>query len=415
MACTASPGCAAATSTARRGTTPVAAANKQRVFDDFHAAADWLVAQGYTPRDLLALHGGSNGGLLMGAAITQRPDLAPAVWCAVPLLDMIRFPQFLIARLWTDEYGDPDVDEEFGWLHAYSPYHHVHEGGAYPAVLFTTAEGDTRVDPCHARKMAARSPRRAPSQAERPILLSQAGRAGHGVGKPAGMRVNEGADVLAFFCWQLGVEHLRMTAVGELRHRVAGRAVGGASGSTSIDGVARIGGIALRFVPRPTVGRERAVVGWGLRPARPTRAADGASTAWPPPRSHAPPRGPPPAITRWASSASTIVVVMTSSLERTCGAIEAATGEPLKRDPRGRRHPPGLPSARRADRRGGRVTAGHGADGLVLGLRVERGRPARRVRSTRPRPGLAAEGRGAAGPVHRHRPQPRPGSGCRLP
>jgi prolyl oligopeptidase len=130
-------------------------ANKQNVFDDFHAAADWLVAQGYTSRDRLALHGGSNGGLLMGVAVTQRPDLAPAVWCAVPLLDMIRFPQFLIARLWTDEYGDPDVAEEFGWLHAYSPYHHVHDGGAYPAVLFTTAEGDTRVDPCHARKMAA--------------------------------------------------------------------------------------------------------------------------------------------------------------------------------------------------------------------------------------------------------------------
>jgi prolyl oligopeptidase len=182
--------------------------NKQRVFDDFHSAADWLVAQGYTRRELLALHGGSNGGLLMGAAITQRPDLAPAVWCAVPLLDMIRFPQFLIARLWTDEYGDPDVDEEFGWLWGYSPYHHVRHDGAYPAVLFTTAEGDTRVDPCHARKMAALLTEASASQAERPILLWQAGRAGHGVGKPASMRVREGADVLAFFCWQLDVEHL---------------------------------------------------------------------------------------------------------------------------------------------------------------------------------------------------------------
>ena len=94
--------------------------------------------------------------LLMGAALTQRPDLARAVWCAVPLLDMIRFPQFLIARLWTDEYGDPDVADEFGWLWGYSPYHRVSEGAAYPAVMFTTAEGDTRVDPCHARKMAAR-------------------------------------------------------------------------------------------------------------------------------------------------------------------------------------------------------------------------------------------------------------------
>ena len=92
--------------------------NKQHVFDDFHAAADWLVAQGFTARERLALHGGSNGGLLMGVAISQRPDLAPAVWCAVPLLDMIRFAQFLIARLWTDEFGDPDVEEEFRWLHA---------------------------------------------------------------------------------------------------------------------------------------------------------------------------------------------------------------------------------------------------------------------------------------------------------
>ena len=89
--------------------------NKQQVFNDFFAAADWLVSQGYTSRERLSVYGGSNGGLLMGAVITQRPDLAPAVWCAVPLLDMIRFPQFLIARLWTDEYGDPDVAEEFGW------------------------------------------------------------------------------------------------------------------------------------------------------------------------------------------------------------------------------------------------------------------------------------------------------------
>ncbi len=181
-------------------------ANKQRVFDDFHAAADWLVGEGYTSRARLAIHGGSNGGLLMGVAITQRPDLAPVVWCAVPLLDMIRFPQFLIARLWTDEYGDPDVAEEFGWLHAYSPYHHVVGGAAYPAVLFTTAEGDTRVDPCHARKMAAALTAAGSNQSERPILLAQAGRAGHGVGKPASMRVHEGADVLAFFSWQLGIE-----------------------------------------------------------------------------------------------------------------------------------------------------------------------------------------------------------------
>jgi prolyl oligopeptidase len=180
--------------------------HKQNVFDDFAAAADWLVAQGLTSRERLAIYGRSNGGLLVGAALTQRPDLAAAVWCGVPLLDMIRFPRFLIARLWTDEYGDPDVAEEFGWLYAYSPYHRVREGEAYPAVLFTTAEGDTRVDPCHARKMTALLTWAATGQHERPILLHQEGRAGHGVGKPASKRVDELADALAFFSWQLGVD-----------------------------------------------------------------------------------------------------------------------------------------------------------------------------------------------------------------
>jgi prolyl oligopeptidase len=181
-------------------------AAKQNVFDDFHAAADWLVANGYTSRDLLAIEGGSNGGLLMGAAITQRPDLVRAVHCAVPLLDMIRFPHFLIARLWTDEYGDPEVVEDFGWLHAYSPYHHVTEGAEYPAVLFTTAEGDSRVDPLHARKMTAMLTWASSSQLEHPILLRQSGRSGHGQGKPANMRVHDDADVLSFLCWQLGIE-----------------------------------------------------------------------------------------------------------------------------------------------------------------------------------------------------------------
>ena len=183
-------------------------ANKQNVFDDFHAAGDWLVATGYTSRHLLAVEGGSNGGLLMGVAITQRPDLARAVHCAVPLLDMIRFPLFLIAKLWTDEYGDPAVAEEFAWLHAYSPYHNVAEGTEYPAVLFTTAEGDSRVDPLHARKMTAMLTWASAAQGAQPILLRQSGRSGHGQGKPANMRVRDDADVLSFFGWQLGVETL---------------------------------------------------------------------------------------------------------------------------------------------------------------------------------------------------------------
>jgi prolyl oligopeptidase len=183
-------------------------ANKQHVFDDFHSAADWLIAHGWTSRQHLAIVGRSNGGLLVGAALTQRPDLARAVWCGVPLLDMVRFPQFRIARLWTDEYGDPDVAEEFEWLRAYSPYHHVVEGTRYPATFLWTAEGDTRVDPLHARKMAALLTSTSSAQDDHPILLRQSGRSGHGQGKPANMRVRDDADVLSFFCWQLGVETL---------------------------------------------------------------------------------------------------------------------------------------------------------------------------------------------------------------
>lgn len=177
--------------------------HKQRVFDDFHAAADWLVTERLVDRDRLGVLGRSNGGLLVGVAMTQRPDLCRAVWCGVPLLDMIRFPQFLIARLWTSEYGDPDVAEEFAWLHAYSPYHHVVEGTCYPATLFSTAEGDTRVDPLHARKMAALVQAATSCGDERPILLYQEGRAGHGVGKPVGKRADELADGLSFLAGQL--------------------------------------------------------------------------------------------------------------------------------------------------------------------------------------------------------------------
>jgi prolyl oligopeptidase len=180
--------------------------HKQRVFDDFHAAADHLVASQRTSRDRLAIRGGSNGGLLVGVAVTQRPDLCRAVHCAVPLLDMVRYPQFLIARLWTDEYGDPDVAEELGWLLGYSPYHHVNEGVCYPAVLMTTAESDSRVAPLHARKMAAALQTASSCPHDHPILLHQESRAGHGQGKPLHKQADELADVLSFFTWQLGVE-----------------------------------------------------------------------------------------------------------------------------------------------------------------------------------------------------------------
>ena len=176
---------------------------KQQVFDDFHAAADWLVAEGRTSRDRLAIRGGSNGGLLVGAALTQRPDLCRAVHCAVPLLDMVRYHRFLIARLWIPEYGDPDVPEELGWLHAYSPYHRVVDGTCYPAVLVTSGEGDSRVHPMHARKMAARLQAATSCGDQRPVLLQIEARAGHGQGKPVGMQADELADVLAFLTDQL--------------------------------------------------------------------------------------------------------------------------------------------------------------------------------------------------------------------
>jgi len=180
---------------------------KQNCFDDFFAAAVHLVAGGRTTRDLLALRGGSNGGLLMGAAITQRPDLARAVHCAVPLLDMLRFHRFLIAKLWVPEYGDPERPEDFAWLHAYSPYHRLVDGTCYPAVLLTTADHDTRVDPCHARKFAARLQAATSCGDERPVLLRVESRAGHGVGKPASKQADEAADVLAFLDAQLVSQH----------------------------------------------------------------------------------------------------------------------------------------------------------------------------------------------------------------
>ncbi len=128
---------------------------KQNVFDDMIAAAEHLISEKYTDKNHLAIQGGSNGGLLMGAMITQRPDLFRAVVCQVPLLDMLHYQDFQIAKLWIPEYGTSENPEQFKWLYAYSPYHHVKAGAEYPAILFMTADFDTRVDPMHAKKMAA--------------------------------------------------------------------------------------------------------------------------------------------------------------------------------------------------------------------------------------------------------------------
>jgi prolyl oligopeptidase len=180
---------------------------KQNVFDDVVAVVEHLVETGVTSPDRLAILGGSNGGLLVGAAVTQRPDLFRAAVCMVPLLDMLRYHRFLIARLWVPEYGSADDPEQFEWLRAYSPYHHVVSGTLYPAVLFATAESDTRVDPLHARKMAALMQHTQPaSAADRPILLRIEAQAGHGAGKPISKRIEEAAYVYAFLFWQLGIE-----------------------------------------------------------------------------------------------------------------------------------------------------------------------------------------------------------------
>ena len=178
--------------------------NKQNVFDDFIAAAEWLIEHKVTNRERLAIQGGSNGGLLMGAALTQRPDLFRAVVCQVPLLDMLRYDKFLIARLWIPEYGSAEDPEQFKWLYAYSPYQHVKDGTAYPAVLIEAAESDSRVDPLHARKMTARL--QAATSSDRPILLRLETKAGHGQGKPRAKVVEELTDVWGFLFWQLGIK-----------------------------------------------------------------------------------------------------------------------------------------------------------------------------------------------------------------
>jgi prolyl oligopeptidase len=181
---------------------------KQNVFDDFIAAGEYLIAQKYTDKDHLAIQGGSNGGLLMGAMITQRPDLFRAVVCAVPLLDMLRYQNFQIAKLWIPEYGSAEDAKQFDWLYAYSPYHHVKPGQEYPAILFMTGDTDTRVDPMHAKKMAALMQAEAKNGAsqQKPILLRIETKAGHGQGKPVTKQIEENTDMYSFLFWQLGIK-----------------------------------------------------------------------------------------------------------------------------------------------------------------------------------------------------------------
>lgn len=176
--------------------------NKQNVFDDFIAAGEYLIAAGYTDTAHLGIYGRSNGGLLVGAALTQRPDLWAAVVCQVPLLDMLRYHHYRIAKLWVPEYGSADDPDQIDWLWAYSPYQHVQPGTTYPPVLFMTAESDSRVDPMHARKMAALLQSLQP---RRPVLLRVESAAGHGIGKPISKLVDEETAIWTFLSAHLGL------------------------------------------------------------------------------------------------------------------------------------------------------------------------------------------------------------------
>ena len=180
-------------------------AHKQNVFDDFAAAAQHLIDTRTASAAHLGIIGRSNGGLLIGAAITQHPELYRAAICGVPLLDMLRYHRFSIAELWIPEYGSADDAEGFAWLRAYSPYHHVREGVTYPAVMFSTAASDTRVDPLHARKMTARMQAAAARGSGRPVLLRLETKAGHGAGKPLGKVIDQLVDEWSFLFAELGV------------------------------------------------------------------------------------------------------------------------------------------------------------------------------------------------------------------
>jgi prolyl oligopeptidase len=169
---------------------------KQNVFDDFIAAAEWLIKSGYTSSSRLAIMGGSNGGLLVGACLTQRPELFGAAVPTVGVMDMLRFHKFTIGRAWISDYGSPDDPEEFKYLLAYSPYHNIQPGAKYPPTLITTGDHDDRVVPAHSYKFAAAL--QAAQGGSAPILIRVDVRAGHGSGKPVSMQISEVVDVLAF-------------------------------------------------------------------------------------------------------------------------------------------------------------------------------------------------------------------------
>jgi prolyl oligopeptidase len=180
--------------------------HKHHVFEDFEAAADLLVHAGWTTREQLGIFGGSNGGLLVGAALTRSPDRYAAVVCSAPLLDMVRYERFGLGVTWNDEYGSAEDPAELVWLLDMSPYHHVVAGTAYPAVLFTIFDGDSRVDPLHARKLAAALQWATSSDpAARPVLVRREADVGHGA-RSVTRTVDLAADELAFLAANLGLD-----------------------------------------------------------------------------------------------------------------------------------------------------------------------------------------------------------------
>jgi prolyl oligopeptidase len=174
------------------------------VFDDFIAAAEYLIESGYTRSDRLGIFGGSNGGLLVGAVTNQRPDLFGAAIPAVGVMDMLRFHLFTAGRYWTDDYGSSDNEAEFRALYAYSPYHNIEDGACYPPVMATTADTDDRVVPAHSFKYAARL--QAAQGCANPVLIRIETRAGHGSGKPTAKAIEEYADRWAFLVENLDFE-----------------------------------------------------------------------------------------------------------------------------------------------------------------------------------------------------------------
>jgi prolyl oligopeptidase len=177
--------------------------NKQNVFDDFQAAAQFLFDNGYTKPERLAIRGASNGGLLVGASMVQRPDMFGAVVCGVPLLDMVRYDQFESGKTWIGEYGSAEDAAQFKYLHAYSPYHHVKKGTEYPPLLMLTADSDDRVDPNHARKFTAAV--RWANAGNSNMLLRVETQAGHGGGDMVKKHVEQWTDVYAFLFDELGM------------------------------------------------------------------------------------------------------------------------------------------------------------------------------------------------------------------